>query len=128
MNSVKFAEDKDYITIVETFKKHKEFFPHIRTDYLKRCIINSFSESKLESKNKSNNLMIFDKGVVITYSFYKRKNKIGNTLAQPGDCILHQIVAEKRDGSAKEVLHDFFNYVNFKCCSQVLISSFRFQV
>ena len=109
---VKFVEDKDYDTIVEIFKQYKKVFPHIRTDYLKRCIMNSYSESKLDSKNKSNNLMIFDKGVAITYSFYKRKNRIGTVLAQPGDCILHQIVAENRDGSAKEILHNFFKYVD----------------
>ena len=112
--NLNFADDKDYNTIVEIFKKHKEFFPHIRGDYLKRCIINSSIDSKLETKNKSNNLMIFDRGVVLTYSLYKRKNKIGNVLAQPGDCILHQIVAKKRDGSAKKVLYDFFKYFNTK--------------
>ena len=111
---IRLAKDKDYETIVEIFKQHKQFFPHIRTDYLKRCIMNSDSDSKLESKNQCNNSMIFDKGVAITYSVYKRKNPIGNVMAHPGDCILHQIVTKNRDGSAKEILHKFFEYVNTK--------------
>ena len=35
--------------------------------------------------------LILDNDVVITYNFYKRKQRIGNVIAQQGDCILHQI-------------------------------------
>tara|TARA_R100000008_G_C3542923_1_gene145841 strand:+ start:442 stop:918 length:477 start_codon:yes stop_codon:yes gene_type:complete len=109
---LRLAKDKDYETIIQIFKEHKKFFPHIRADYLRRCIMNNDSESKLESNNRSSNSMIFDKGVVLTYSFYKRKNKIGDVLAQPGDCILHQIAVKNRDGSAKEILNKFFDSIN----------------
>ena len=50
---------------------------HIRTDYMKRMIA---------KKN-----LILENDVVITYNFYKRKQKIGDIQAFKDDCILHQI-------------------------------------
>ena len=71
---------------------------HIRTDYMKRMIA------------KDN--LILDNDVVITYNFYKRKQRIGNVIAQQGDCILHQIAAKYHNGSASQVLQKFFEFVN----------------
>ena len=56
--------------------------------------------------------LILDNDVVITYNFYKRKQKIGNVIAQQGDCILHQIAAKYHNGSASRVLQKFFEFVN----------------
>lgn len=91
------AVETDFEEVKRIFYQHKSWFPHIRTDYIKRMI--------------SAGEIVFDRGVVITYHVYKRKTKIGNVIAYPGDCVLHQIAARDRDGSARIVLNDFFDYI-----------------
>ena len=90
------AKETDFEAVKEIFYQHKKWFPHIRTDYMKRMI--------------AKNNLIYDNDVVITYNFYKRKQRIGDVLAQQGDCILHQIAAKNKDGSASEVLQRFFKW------------------
>ena len=92
------AKETDFETVKEIFYQHKKWFPHIRTDYMKRMIA------------KDN--LILDNDVVIPYNFYKRKQRIGNVIAQQGDCILHQIAAKYHNGSASQVLQKFFEFVN----------------
>ena len=92
------AKETDFETVKEIFYQHKKWFPHIRTDYMKRMIA------------KDN--LILDNDVIITYNFYKRKQRIGNVIAQQGDCILHQIAAKYHNGSASQVLQKFFEFVN----------------
>ena len=90
------AKEQDFEKVKDIFYQHKELFPHIRTDYMRRMI-------------KSGNL-ILDNDVIITYNYYKRKQRIGGVQAQQGDCILHQIAAKNRNGSASEVLQRFFKW------------------
>ena len=92
------AKETDFEAVKEIFYQHKEWFPHIRTDYMKREIA------------KGN--LIYDNDVVITYKFYKRKQRIGEVLAQQGDCVLHQIAAKHKNGSASQALQNFFEFVN----------------
>ena len=92
------AKETDFESVKEIFYQHKKWFPHIRTDYIKRMIA------------KEN--LIFDNDVVITYNFYKRKQRIGDVIAQQGDCILHQIAAKHHNGSASQALQKFFEFVN----------------
>ena len=91
------AKETDFESVKEIFYQHKEWFPHIRTDYMKREIA------------KGN--LIYDNDVVITYKFYKRKQKIGEVIAQQGDCVLHQIAAKNKNGSASMALQNFFEFV-----------------
>jgi len=91
------AVESEFEKVKEIFYLHKKWFPHIRTDYMKRMIA------------KRN--LILENDVVITYHFYKRKQKIGDIQAFKGDCILHQIVA-KTKGTASDVLQRFFKFVN----------------
>jgi len=91
------AQISDFETVKEIFYLHKKWFPHIRTDYMKRMIA---------KKN-----LILDNDVVITYNFYKRKQKIGDIQAFKDDCILHQIAA-KGKGTASDILQKFFKFVN----------------
>ena len=91
------AKDEDYDVVKEIFSQHKEWFPHIRQDYIKRMIA-------------SGNL-ILDNDVIITYNYYKRKQRIGTATAQQGDCILHQIAA-KNKGTASQTLQNFFDWTN----------------
>ena len=94
---MKHAKETDFESVKEIFYKHKKWFPHIRTDYMKRMIA------------KEN--LIYDNDVVITYNFYKRKQRIGDVIAQQGDCILHQIAAKNHNGSASQALQNFFDFV-----------------
>ena len=91
------ATDKDYDVVKEIFYQHKQWFPHVRQDYIKRMIA-------------SGNL-ILDNDVIITYNYYKRKQRIGDIIAQQGDCILHQIAAKHQNGSASQALQKFFEFV-----------------
>ena len=91
------AEISDFERVKEIFYLHKKWFPHIRTDYMKRMIA---------KKN-----LILENDVVITYNFYKRKQKIGDIQAFKDDCILHQIAAKSK-GTASDVLQKFFKFVN----------------
>ena len=92
------AKETDFEAVKEIFYQHKKWFPHIRTDYMKRMI--------------AKNNLIYDNDVVITYNFYKRKQRIGDIIAQQGDCILHQIAAKYHNGSASQALQKFFEFVN----------------
>jgi len=89
------AKDTDFDIVKDIFYQHKQWFPHIRTDYMRR---------EIEKGH-----IILDNDVVITYNYYKRKQKIGNVQAQQGDCVLHQIAA-KNKGTASQVLQRFFDY------------------
>ena len=55
---------KDFDTIWSEFKKNRDVFPHIRTDYLKRQI--------------KNNNVIYQDGVILIIGKYKRKGTLGN--------------------------------------------------
>lgn len=91
------AKETDFEAVKEIFYQHKKWFPHIRTDYMKRMI--------------AKNNLVYDNDVVITYNFYKRKQRIGDVIAQQGDCILHQIAAKNHNGSASQALQNFFDFV-----------------
>ena len=99
------AKDTDFEKVKDIFYQYKELFPHIRTDYMRRMI---------ESGN-----LILDNGVIITYNYYKRNYKLVRSslgemsqkiIMQPNDCILHQIAAKNRNGSASEALQRFFKW------------------
>lgn len=95
---MRLAIKSDFNDIKSLFYKHKEIFPHIRQDKLLHYI---------ETGN-----CIYDNEVVITFNVYKRKVRIGNIVANKGDCILHQIVS--KSGKASKTLQDFFKYINTK--------------
>tara|TARA_B110000438_G_C15671894_1_gene588519 strand:+ start:463 stop:909 length:447 start_codon:yes stop_codon:yes gene_type:complete len=91
------ATETDLKEIKLIFKQHKEWFPHVRDDYINRMVA-------------SGNL-ILENDVIITYNYYKKRQRIGTVTAQPGDCVLHQIAA-KNKGTASQVLQDFFKWTN----------------
>ena len=95
---MRLAIKSDFNDIKSLFYKHKEIFPHIRQDKLLHYI---------ETGN-----CIYDNEVAITFNVYKRKVRIGNIVANKGDCILHQIVS--KSGKASKTLQDFFKYIDTK--------------
>ena len=78
-DTIKHANEKDYDKVNMIFQPYKkDYFPHLRKDYLQRMI-------------KTGNVVL-DKEVVITYNPYKRKNTLSEgVIAEKGDCVLHQI-------------------------------------
>ena len=99
------AKETDFEAVKEIFYQHKEWFPHIRTDYMKREIAKGD--------------LIYDNDVVITYNFYKRNYKLDKSsmgdvsqkiIMQANDCILHQIAAKHKNGSASDALQRFFKW------------------
>ena len=92
------ARENDFDAVKDIFKQHKQWFPHLRQDYIKRMI--------------AGGNLILENDVIITYNYYKRKQKIGDVTAQQGDCVLHQIAAKHRNGSASQALQNFFKWTN----------------
>ena len=112
------AKDTDFEEIKSIFKQHKEWFGFVRADYIERTIINNGEKFNFpvsfDNNHISNNLLVFEDGVIITYAI----NKVKHKLAKPpntsdvntykGDCILHQIGAKNRNGSASRMIQRFF--------------------
>jgi RimJ/RimL family protein N-acetyltransferase len=91
------ATESNLKEVMRLFQQHKEFFPHIRQDYVKRKIL-------------ANNLILED-NVVIAFSLYKKDVKLGNLSVPKGQIMLHQIAAGiQGDGSASRVLNKFLQY------------------
>ena len=89
----------DFETIKGLFKKYRFIFPHIR---------NSKIISRIEAGE-----MVFQDGVMITYSIRKNKLKIGTFAPIKGDCVLHQILVSKQgNGNASRILNEFFKFVD----------------
>ena len=91
------ATRKQSKEIYHHFRDHREWFPHIRKDYLERMI--------------AAGNVIFQDGVIIIYKQYQRRNKIGTTktTAEKGDVMLHQILNVKPgSGRAHKILKTFF--------------------
>ena len=86
MNELNIADIKDYADINNIFERHRQFFPHIRKDYIERNI------------NEKN--VIYQNEVVIFYKKYKRKTKLGSVYALKDNYILHQIATKYHDGRA----------------------------
>ena len=112
------AKDTDFDEIKSIFKQHKEWFGFVRADYIERTIINNGEKFNFpvsfDNKHQSNNYLIFEDDVVITYAINKVKHKLGkfpnvcNVNTYKGDVILHQIGAKNRNGSASRMLQKFF--------------------
>jgi hypothetical protein len=82
--------------LMSIFYKFKSIFPHLRFDYLQRKL----------SKNE----VIYDSGVVITFTRYLRSVRVGSCLAHKDDTIIHQIAnSNQGNGYARQVIARFFD-------------------
>ena len=94
---IRLAIENDFDEVKEIFYKHRKWFPHVRTDYMKRMI------------NKKN--LILQDGVLIIFHHTKRKQKIGDVQVEKDETVLHQIAnKEIGNGKAKKVLLEFFEW------------------
>ena len=95
---MRFATPQEDKEIYAVFKKHEAFFPHIRFDYLQRRI--------------RDHECIYQDGVVINFSTYKKTVCIGTCKIPRNDCMLHQIAnGIEGNGKAKEVLNEFQHFI-----------------
>ena len=91
------AKEEDFEQIKSIFYKHKKWFPHVRTDYMKRMI--------------AKQQLILEDGILITFHHAKRKQTIGDVHVRKGDTVLHQIASDSPgSGTAQSILNKFFEY------------------
>ena len=93
---MRHATIEDFDVVKGIFKENRDVFPYLRFDSLK----NKIEEGKV----------VYDKGVVITYNKYKRKQKLGNVQANMGDIVIQEIVKEE-GGNAVDVFVRFVDFV-----------------
>ena len=93
---MKHATIEDFDTIKNIFKGYRDIFPYLRFDSLK----NKVEEGKV----------IYDSGVVITYTKCKRTQKLGNVQAKKGDIVIQEIVKEEA-GNSVDVFKRFADFV-----------------
>ena len=75
-----FAVPSDFDKVKSIFYAHKKWFPHVRTDYMKRMI--------------ARQQLILEDGILITFHHCKRKQTIGDVHVRKGDTVLHQIASD----------------------------------
>ena len=98
-DDMKYAAIKDLEIIQKEFYRHKDIFPHIRADYLRRSV--------------EGGDVIFKNNVIIIFTKYKRTVKLGDVIIPKGDYILHQILSIKKGkGNATKVFVDFLHSVD----------------
>ena len=92
-----FAVPSDFEKVKSIFYSHKKWFPHVRTDYMRRMI--------------AKQQLILEEGILITFHHAKRRQSIGDVQIRKGDTVLHQIAnAEPGSGNAKVILNNFFEW------------------
>ena len=92
----------DFDKVWKVFQDNKEWFPHVWNTKVKKRLIN--------------NELIFQDGIVITYSKSKRNGKIGrdtDVSITKGDYVIHQIInSNPRNGNAEKVIREYFDHVS----------------
>ena len=92
----------DFAEVWKVFQDNKEWFPHVWNTKVKKRLLN--------------NELIFQDGVVITYSKSRKNGKIGrdtDVFITKGDYIIHQIINSKQgNGNAEKVIKEYFDHVN----------------
>ena len=94
-----FATKEQAKEIYEIFRKRADIFPHIRYDYLQRAI--------------NSGRCVYQDGVVIIFSIYKKRTRVGTCGIPRNNCMLHQILnGSEGNGKAREVLKEFLAYIS----------------
>lgn len=101
--ALKHAKPEDIDELYAHFYACREWFPHIRKDYLLRML--------------HAGTVVYSKGVIIVYSVYKRKQRLGTATASAGEVILHQILntvlaSGETNTKATTVLTAFFKHIS----------------
>lgn len=75
---MRYASLRDLQAIYRHFRSHRDVFPHVRQDALKR---------RIEAQQ-----CVYQDGVVITYQKYRKRTRVGDVQVPAGSIMLHQIL------------------------------------
>ena len=91
---MRHASLRDLRAIYRHFQAHRDVFPHIRQDALKR---------RIEAQQ-----CIWQDGVVITYQQYRKRTAVGTVQVPAGAIMLHQILNSGQfNGAGRKVFRQF---------------------
>jgi len=95
---MRHASLRDLNAIYRHFQAHRDVFPHIRQDALKRRI--------------AARQCVYQDGVVITYQRYRKRTLVGNVRIPAGAIMLHQILnSDQFNGTGGRVFRQFVDKV-----------------
>ena len=84
----------DLKAIYRHFRRHRNVFPHVRQDKLKRFI--------------EAGLVVWQDGIVITYQQYRKRTRVGEVQVPAGSIMLHQILnTDQSSGAGSRVFRQF---------------------
>jgi hypothetical protein len=91
---MRHASVRDLKSIYRHFQQHRDVFPHVRQDTLKR---------RIEAHQCIN-----QDGVIITYQQYKKRTKVGDVQVPAGAIMVHQILNTNQfNGAGGRVFEQF---------------------
>jgi hypothetical protein len=91
---MRHARLRDLKAIYRHFHSHRDVFPHVRQDALKR---------RIEAHH-----CIWQDGVVITYQQYRKRTAVGTVQVPAGAIMLHQILNSGQfNGAGRKVFRQF---------------------
>lgn len=95
---MRHASLRDLKAIYRHFQAHRNVFPHIRRDALKRRI--------------ERYQCIYQDGVVITYQQYRKRTRVGDVDVPAGAIMLHQILnCNQFSGAGRRVFRKFVDEI-----------------
>ena len=95
---MRHAKLSDLKEIYAHFQNHRDVFPHLRQDGLKR---------RIEAHQ-----CVYQDGVVITYQQYRKRTKVGEVQVPAGAITLHQIVNSGQfNGAGRRVFKQFIEEI-----------------
>jgi hypothetical protein len=95
---MRHASLRDLKEIYGHFQVHRDVFPHVRQDGLRR---------RIEARQ-----CIYQDGVVITYQQYRKRTRIGTVQIPAGSIMVHQILnSEQFNGAGRRVFRQFVDEV-----------------
>jgi hypothetical protein len=95
---MRLARLSELKSIYSLFASHREIFPHVRQDYLRR---------RIEARQ-----CIYEDVVVITFQQYKKLTPVGNIKIPAKSVMLHQIVnSQQGSGAGSRVFDRFFDEI-----------------
>jgi hypothetical protein len=95
---MRHASLRDLKAIYRHFHAHRNVFPHVRQDKLKR---------RIEARQ-----CVYQDGIVITYQRYKKSTWVGEVLVPAGSIMIHQIVnSEQFNGAGRKVFQQFVDEI-----------------
>jgi len=95
---MKHARLSDLKEIYGHFQKHKDIFPHVRQDKLRRMI--------------EAGQVVWQDGVIITYQQYRKRTRVGDIDIPAASIMLHQILNSRQfSGRGGEVFEQFVQEV-----------------